>query len=422
MKKKKERLKYLKNELSSCVISAGGKGSRLSKITNEIPKPLFPIDSKCCLERTLELISVYQFKKIYILTCYKKEIFSEILSEYKKKYNLEVEIIEEEKPLGECGGLFLIKKKINSTVLFINADLVWNIDLRRFFSFHAENNSDVTLFTHICTHPIDSDLVFESSNKQISNFSLKPHKGEEYLNMFLGNSGIAIFESHILNKLNSPKNNQSFCNFVLSNKDKNKLRVFSYNSSEYVRDIGTPERFREVECLLEKDLINTKSYINNQKCLFIDRDNTLIKCKKNSYIVSINQVEFLKKNINKIKKLRSNFDLAIVISNQPQISMGLVSWDVVTSINAYIINNCLELGLKIDSFTICPHHPHSGFKDEISELKQDCFCRKPLPGMYLKEAYLKNINLKESLMIGDSYVDELSSKRAGCEFIYVKDL
>ena len=413
---------FLGRELNTCVISAGGIGSRLKEITNNFPKPLFPINNLSCLERTLNLVLEQNIFNIFILTCYKKKSFESIVNRYNKNTNLNITLIKEEKPLGECGGLWLIKNKLDGEVLFINSDLIWNIDLQRFFNFHGENDADVTLLTHICTHPTDSDLIFESANKQINYYSLKPHKEEENLNMYLGNSGIAIFGSYILNKLNLPKKSQSFCNFVLSSKSKNNLKVFSYNSSEYVRDIGTPKRFKEVELLLKKDLINRKSYINTQNCLFIDRDNTLIKCDPKNYIVSINQVEFLFENIKKIKKLRSNFDLAIIISNQPQISMGLVSWDNVSSINAFIINNCLKLGLKIDAFTICPHHPHSGFKGEILELKQNCFCRKPMPGMYLKEAYLKNINLKESLMIGDSEVDELASSRAGCNFLSVGDL
>ena len=78
--------------------------------------------------------------------------------------------------------------------------------------------------------------------------------------------------------------------------------------------------------------------------------------------------------------------------------------------------------MKIDVVTFCPHHPHKGFKNEISILKKDCFCRKPNPGMILEQAFLRNINLGNSLMIGDSEVDLRAAENSGCKFINVRNL
>ena len=61
-------------------------------------------------------------------------------------------------------------------------------------------------------------------------------------------------------------------------------------------------------------------------------------------------------------------------------------------------------------------------KDELEILKQDCFCRKPNPGLFFEQAFLRNINLKESLMIGDSDNDFFAAKNAGCNFLNVNDL
>ena len=92
------------------------------------------------------------------------------------------------------------------------------------------------------------------------------------------------------------------------------------------------------------------------------------------------------------------------------------------TINSIIVNYCLEKNLKIDVITYCPHHPHKGFEKELPLLKRDCFCRKPNPGLFFEQAFLRNINLKESLMIGDSNVDALAAKNAGCGFLKVQEL
>lgn len=415
-------MKYLKRELKTCIITAGGEGTRLKEITKEIPKPLFPINGISCLERSLKVLSQFNIRNVIILSCYKKNLLIEKINYYESKYNLKIKLIQEDTPLGECGGLWLIKDNIEGDILLLNSDLVWDIDINRFFNFHVEHDGDATLFTHICGHPKDSDLISESANKQINSYSLKPHKTNIVEEMFLGNSGIALFKSILLKNLKPPTEKPTFCDHILSNIDKFNLRVFSYNSSEFVKDIGTPKRFFEVQEILKKDMVRYKSYLYTQRCLFIDRDNTLIECPETKYITKKEQLKFLTKNIFKIAKKRQEFDLAIIITNQPQISMGLVSWEEVISINSFIIQKCLEFGLKIDSFNLCPHHYHSGFKNEIIDLKQDCFCRKPKPGLFFQEAFFRNINLSQSLMIGDSESDKIAAEKAGCEFLNVLNL
>ena len=80
------------------------------------------------------------------------------------------------------------------------------------------------------------------------------------------------------------------------------------------------------------------------------------------------------------------------------------------------------MGLKIDVITFCPHHPSKGFKGELDILKTVCFCRKPNPGLILAQAYIRNINLIDSLMIGDSDCDAEAAEKSGCNFLHVDSL
>ena len=84
-----------------------------------------------------------------------------------------------------------------------------------------------------------------------------------------------------------------------------------------------------------------------------------------------------------------------------------------------LIHNRLETllgnsGAYLDGIYYCPHHPDKGFEGEIVDLKIECDCRKPKPGMLMKAAKDFNIDLKESWMIGDSENDILAGKNAGC--------
>ena len=65
----------------------------------------------------------------------------------------------------------------------------------------------------------------------------------------------------------------------------------------------------------------------------------------------------------------------------------------------------------------CPHHPHKGYEGEVPELKIDCDCRKPKPGMLFNAAKDYNIDLSKSYMIGDDDNDVLAGEAAGCRSI-----
>ena len=135
-----------------------------------------------------------------------------------------------------------------------------------------------------------------------------------------------------------------------------------------------------------------KNYINRQKVLFLDRDNTIIKCQKGDYILEKNKIILIEENIKKILSISKKYDFVCLLTNQPVISMGKLNLKELDDINSFLVKICLSKGLKIDVITFCPHHPHKGFENEIDYLKKDCFCRKPNPGLFLEQAYLRNIN------------------------------
>ena len=72
-------------------------------------------------------------------------------------------------------------------------------------------------------------------------------------------------------------------------------------------------------------------------------------------------------------------------------------------------------GGYLDAIYYCPHHPHKGFEGEISELKIDCECRKPKPGLFVKAAKDFNIDLNNSWMVGDGENDIIAGRAAGCK-------
>ena len=118
-----------------------------------------------------------------------------------------------------------------------------------------------------------------------------------------------------------------------------------------------------------------------------------------------------------IRKINASGCLTIVVTNQPVVARGEVSFEELRE-----IHNKMEtlLGLEgayQDGIYFCPHHPHSGYAEEIKELIFDCDCRKPKPGMLLKAAEDFNIDLSKSWIVGDGESDIKAGTAAGCRTV-----
>jgi len=94
----------------------------------------------------------------------------------------------------------------------------------------------------------------------------------------------------------------------------------------------------------------------------------------------------------------------IVITNQPDIARGLISWDVVEAMHQFIRKN-----LPVDDIFVCPH-------DDID----NCNCRKPKHGMLLEAAEKWDIDLASSFLIGDQWKDMEAGRNAGCTTILLQ--
>ena len=197
-----------------------------------------------------------------------------------------------------------------------------------------------------------------------------------------------------------------------------KGEVFSYRSTEYVKDMGTPERYEEVSADLKSGLIAARNLKNRQKCIFLDRDGTINRTA--DFISSAGRLELLDRTAEAIHMINRSEYLTIVITNQPVIARGGCSFRELSEINAKLETMLGEKGAYIDDLYYCPHHKDKGFDGEVPELKFVCRCRKPAPGLIEKAAAEHNIDLEGSYMIGDMTQDIACGKNAGVKTVLVK--
>lgn len=149
------------------------------------------------------------------------------------------------------------------------------------------------------------------------------------------------------------------------------------------------------------------------KAVFLDRDGTIIE--DVGYLNTHRNLQFIKGSIEAIKKLNAAGYKVVVITNQAGIARGLITEDMLQTIDKTLHKWILNGGAHLDGIYYCPHHPEHG----VHPYKQECECRKPHPGLIKKAEKDLDIDLSQSWMIGDKYSDVLAGKRAGTKTIFV---
>lgn len=189
-------------------------------------------------------------------------------------------------------------------------------------------------------------------------------------------------------------------------------KMFCYDSPEYVKDMGTPERYYSVCADYKEGRVSGKNLKNKQKAVFLDRDGTINKYV--GFLRNIDDFELIDGVAEAVRKINESGYLAVVVTNQPVIARGEVSFEELEEIHNKMETLLGKEGAYLDAIYYCPHHPHKGYEGERPELKIDCTCRKPKPGMLLKAAEDFNIDLSQSWMVGDGENDIKAGYNAGC--------
>ena len=415
--------------ISTVVMPIGGKGKRMKSFSSK-NKLINELNGKPLIDYSLEKIASAKIKKVIIISSkISKEV--EYHCENKcKKLNISLTILNEKNLKGNFGGLIENRFSLPDEFLVIYPDLVWACDIEKIFQHHKRSQSLLTLVVRRSDHPEDSDNLKLCPLMKVKEIYSKVRKSKKIgyeLNDLLSATGIYIMNKKFFENINLDKYQLNDevdlfetleINFVI-----NFMQISAYITSEYIKDCGTPSRYSQVSKDLKNDVVYSSSYSQKQKVLFLDRDGTLINNKKNLYITTPQEVALNKNIVNLYRDFTSRNYIPIVVTNQPQISHGNLCLEDLDKIHCKIQDLLIRNNLKrIFQFIFCPHHPHSNFKGEIKYLKQICFCRKPEIGMfYIAKRYI-NIDLRKSIMVGDSIRDEEFAKNCGIEFIPVNQI
>ncbi|SFU85187.1 HAD-IIIA family hydrolase [Butyrivibrio sp. M55] len=412
------------------IIMAGGRGTRIASVASDIPKPLIMIAGKPILLHEIECLKNQGFTDLILTVSHMADKIMEYFGDG-SKFGVNIRYFVEDSPLGNAGALFKLYQEEmfseDEDFLLLNADSMFDVDFHRFLDFHKSKHALVSLFTHPNSHPYDSGLIISEDGIVRNWLTKEDARPKWYKNRV--NAGLHIVNSQIfgmtdidIDSIGTEVDGKTYKVDLDRQVIKplvNTGKVAAYDSPEYVKDMGTPERFEQVTNDLISGKVSARNLMNKQKAVFLDRDGTINKYV--GFLRSIDEFELLPGVIEAIHKINDSGYLAIVATNQPVIARGEVTYSELEEIHNKMETLLGEKGAYIDALYYCPHHPDKGFDGEIPELKFECECRKPKPGMLLKATEDFNIDLENSWMIGDGANDVLAGKNAGCKTAIISD-
>lgn len=405
---------------------AGGKGTRIASVRSDVPKPMINICGKPILEHQIDNLKACGLTDIILVIGYLGYKIKEYFGDG-SKFGVNIEYFVEDHPLGTAGALFKMPQ-LTEDFLLLCGDVIIDVDFNRFIAFHKEHKAWASLVAHPNGHPYDSSLLVTEIDapKTVGGMPEDTHRVIRWLAKEDGrtyyknrvNAGIELISPELLKETMKnfvPRHPETPDKIDL---DRDVLKpnipsgkIFAYDTPEYIKDMGTPDRFYETEKDIESGKVHARNLKNKQKAIFLDRDGTINKMV--GFVTKPEQFKLIEGAAEAIKTINKSGYLAIVVTNQPVIARGDCTFEELQTIHDKMETELGKVGAFVDAIYVCPHHTDKGFEGERPEYKCNCDCRKPKPGLLLQAAKDFNIDLSESYMIGDSHRDVEAGENAG---------
>jgi dTDP-glucose pyrophosphorylase len=215
------------------VIMAGGRGLRLSPLTDTIPKPLLKVGDKTIIQHNIDRLSYFGIDDFWISINYLGDMIKQQIGNGNEK-NININYITEDKPLGTLGAISSINEFKHEHILVTNSDILTNLDYEDFYLQFLNNDADMA----VVTIPYEVKIpyaVLETKNSSILSLKEKPTY------TYYSNAGIYLIKKSLLNCI--PTGIFYNATDLIESLIQNNKKVFSYPMLGYWLDIGNPEDY-----------------------------------------------------------------------------------------------------------------------------------------------------------------------------------
>ncbi|MCE1164937.1 MAG: NTP transferase domain-containing protein [Bacteroidetes bacterium] len=221
------------------VIMAGGFGTRLRPLTNNIPKPMVPIVNVPMLEHVITLLKKHDITDYVMLLYYQPEIIRRYFGDG-SRFGVNINYVLPDKDYGTAGAVKLSEKFIDDEFLVISGDVITDFNLTDIYNFHKEKDSTATISLFSSDNPLQYGIVLTNSENRIVRFLEKPSSSEVFSDTI--NTGIYCFSKKIFDFIPEGENfdfSKDLFPFLLNNN----IPIFGHKSTGYWRDVGNLEEY-----------------------------------------------------------------------------------------------------------------------------------------------------------------------------------
>jgi histidinol-phosphate phosphatase family protein len=391
------------------VVLAGGRGSRLDPSGEAPPKPLTALCGVPALDHILGWLAREGIGEAVICTSYRAEMIEAAVGDG-SRFGMRVSFSHESVPLGTAGAVKLAAPFLEDRFLVVYGDVLANVHVAALWRAHAASRALATLVVHPNEHPFDSDRVVADAR----GFVRRVIRKEERVGPEAGNlcsAALYVCEKRLLEHVPGGGKASDFARDVFPELARSGARLLAYRTSEYLKDMGTAARRTRVEDDLRSGVPGLMRRSAQRPAVLLDRDGVLVE--EVPYLSRSEDLLLIPGAAEALRRLNRANVLAACVTNQPVVARGEIDEEMLCTIHRRLEGLVGKEGAWLDGVFVCPHHPHRGFPGERTDLKIDCDCRKPLPGLVTRAESEMGIDRRSSILVGDRTTDLECARAAG---------
>ena len=252
--------------------------------------------------------------------------------------------------------------------------MLFDFALAPLVEFHRHHRALLTVVAHPNDHPRSSDLIVESDGLVKGILPRGQPRNGDFRNLVP--AGLYLASPAFFTEIQPRTKTDMICDLlpvlVASGR-----RLATYNTPEYLRDIGTPTRFEMAEHDLVAGQVAMLNRVHPRPAIFFDCDGVLNEETGLQGVVAPDEVRIIPGAGAAVRRAREGGRLTVAITNRPQVAKGFITFQGLDHILGRLEALLAEDKGVLDRIYFCPHYPQAGFLGEIPALKIKCECRKP---------------------------------------------
>jgi NDP-mannose synthase len=231
------------------VILAGGLGNRLRPFTQVIPKPILPVGESSVLEIQILSLKKSGFEDIYIATNYLAEYVQAFLGDGSKQ-GVRLNFSKEDKPLGTCGPVLLLRETLTEPFILMNGDILTTLQFDKLYDFGSRVDAELIVVTKEIVTPFSFGRV-TCEGDYILHIEEKPDLRFEIL------AGIYMMKPSVLDLI--PPDTYFGIDSLIKKMLSARSKVARYLTKEYWLDIGEVTSYEKAQSVYDNHFKHLKS-------------------------------------------------------------------------------------------------------------------------------------------------------------------